>query len=96
MGYRLYPYFTVLIMRTTNFERTTLMSKYTYSFVAAATLAIAAPVFYNLGRKDRTAFYKKLFNYSCYGKNQMLRELCKEHLRKDLGIRFHTPDLEEN
>ena len=80
----------------TLFERTTLMSKYTYSFVAAATLAIAAPVFYNLGRKDRTAFYKKLFNYSCYGKNQMLRELCKELLRKDLGIRFHTPDLEEN
>lgn len=72
------------------------MSKYTYSFVAAATLAIAAPVFYNLGRKDRTAFYEKLFNYSCYGKNQMLRELCKELLRKDLGIRFHTPDLEEN
>ena len=72
------------------------MSKYTYSFVAAATLAIAAPVFYNLGRKDRTAFYKKLFNYSCYGKNQMLRKLCKELLRKDLGIRFHTPDLEEN
>lgn len=80
----------------TLFERTTLMSKYTYSFVAAATLAIAAPVFYNLGRKDRTAFYKKLFNYSCYGKNQMLRELCKELLRKDLGIRFHIPDLEEN
>ena len=72
------------------------MSKYTYSFVAAATLAIAAPVFYNLGRKDRTAFYKKLFNYSCYGKNQMLRELCKELLRKDLGIRFPIPDLEEN
>lgn len=72
------------------------MSKYTYSFVAAATLAIAAPVFYNLGRKDRTAFYKKLFNYSCYGKNQMLRELCKELLRKDLGIRFYIPDLEEN
>ena len=72
------------------------MSKYTYSFVAAATLAIAAPVFYNLGRKDRTAFYKKLFNYSCYGKNQMLRELCKELLRKDLGIRFSIPDLEEN
>lgn len=72
------------------------MSKYTYSFVAAATLAIAAPVFYNLGRKDRTAFYKKLFNYSCHGKNQMLRELCKELLRKDLGIRFNTPDLEEN
>ena len=72
------------------------MSKYTYSFVAAATLAIAAPVFYNLGRKDRTAFYKKLFNYSCYGKNQMLRKLCKELLCKDLGIRFHTTDLEEN
>ena len=31
------------------------MSKYAYSFVAAATLAIAAPVFYNLGRMERTA-----------------------------------------
>lgn len=72
------------------------MSKYTYSFVAAATLAIAAPVFYNLGRKDRTAFYTKLFEYSCRGKNQMLRELCKELLRKDLNLRFPIPDLEEN
>lgn len=72
------------------------MSKYTYSFVAAATLAIAAPVFYNLGRKEQTAFYKKLFNYSCHGKNQMLREFCRELLCKDLNLRFHTPDLEEN
>ena len=72
------------------------MSKYTYSFVAAATLAIAAPVFYNLGKKDRTAFYKKLFNYSCYGKNEMLRALCKELLRKDLNVRFTDPNPEEN
>ena len=72
------------------------MSKYTSSLVAAATLAIAAPVFYNLGRKERTAFYKKLFNYSCSGKNQMLRELCKELLRKDLNVRFTDPDPEEN
>ena len=72
------------------------MSKYTCSLVAAATLAIAAPVFYNLGRKERTAFYKKLFNYSCSGQNQMLRELCKELLRKDLNVRFTDPDPEEN
>ena len=72
------------------------MSKYTCSLVAAATLAIAAPVFYNLGRKDRTAFYKKLFNYSCSGKNEMLRALCKELLRKDLELRFPIPDIEEN
>ena len=72
------------------------MSKYTYSLVAAATLAIAAPVFYNLGRKERTAFYKKLFNYSCSGQNQMLRELCKELLRKDLNVRFTDPNPEEN
>ena len=72
------------------------MSKYAYSFVAAATLAIAAPVFYNLGRKERTAFYKKLFNYSCSGQNQMLRELCKEILRKDLNVRFTDPNPEEN
>lgn len=72
------------------------MSKYTYSFVAVATLAIAAPVFYNLGRKERTAFYKKLFNYSCHGKNPMLRELCKELLCKDLNLRFPVPDPEEN
>ena len=72
------------------------MSKYTYSFVAAATLAIAAPVFYNLGRKERTAFYQKLFSYSCHGKNQMLRELCKELLRKDFEIRFYNPDIEED
>ena len=72
------------------------MSKYTNTFVAAVTLAIAAPVFYNLGRKERTAFYKKLFNYSCCGQNQMLRELCKELLRKDLNLRFPTPDIEEN
>lgn len=72
------------------------MSKYTYSFVAAATLAIAAPVFYNLGRKERTAFYKKLFNYSCSGQNQMLRELCKELLRKDLNVRFTDPNPDEN
>ena len=72
------------------------MSKYAYSLVAAATLAIAAPVFYNLGRKERTAFYKKLFNYSCSGQNQMLRELCKEILRKDLNVRFTDPNPEEN
>ena len=72
------------------------MSKYTVSLVAAATLAIAAPVFYNLGRKERTAFYKKLFNYSCSGQNAMLRELCKELLRKDLNVRFTDPNLEEN
>lgn len=72
------------------------MSKYTYTFVAAATLAIAAPVFYNLGRKERTAFYKKLFNYSCSGQNQMLRELCKELLRKDLNVRFPDTNPEEN
>ena len=72
------------------------MSKYTCSLVAAVTLAIAAPVFYNLGRKERTAFYKKLFNYSCSGQNQMLRELCKELLRKDLNVRFPDPNLEEN
>ena len=72
------------------------MSKYAYSFVAAATLAIAAPVFYNLGRKERTAFYKKLFNYSCSGQNQMLRELCKEILREDLNVRFTDPNPEEN
>ena len=68
------------------------MSKYAYSLVAAATLAIAAPVFYNLGRKERTAFYKKLFGYSCSGQNPMLRELCKELLRKDLNVRFPDPD----
>ena len=72
------------------------MSKYAYALVAAATLAIAAPVFYNLGRKERTAFYKKLFNYSCSGQNQMLRELCKEILRKDLNVRFTDPNPEEN
>ena len=72
------------------------MSKYTYSLVAAATLAVAAPVFYNLGRKERTAFYKKLFNYSCSGQNLMLRELCKELLRKDLNVRFPDHNFEEN
>ena len=71
------------------------MSKYTYSFVAAVTLAIAAPVFYNLGRKEQTSFYKKLFNYSCCGQNRMLRELCKELLRKDLALTFPIPDTEE-
>ena len=72
------------------------MSKYTYSFVAAATLAIAAPVFYNLGRMERTAFYSKLFNYSCHGKNEMLRKLCVEVINKDFKIRLADTDLEEN
>ena len=61
------------------------MSKYAYSFVAAATLAIAAPVFYNL-----------TFNYACYGKNQMLRKLCVELINKDLKLTMSLPDLEEN
>ena len=72
------------------------MSKYAYTFVAAATLAIVAPVFYNLGRMERTAFYSKLFNYSCYGQNQMLRKLCVELLNKDLKLRMTVPDPEEN
>ena len=72
------------------------MSKYAYSFVAAATLAIAAPVFYNLGRMERTAFYSKLFNYSCYGKNEMLRKLCVEVINKDLKLTMSLPDPEEN
>ena len=72
------------------------MSKYTYSFVAAAILAIAAPVFYNLGRIERTVFYSKLFNYSCYGKNEMLRKLCVEVINKDFKIRLDVPDIEEN
>ena len=61
------------------------MSKYAYSFVAAATLAIAAPV-----------FYSKTFNYACYGKNQMLRKLCVELINKDLKLTMSLPDLEEN
>ena len=72
------------------------MSKYAYSFVAAATLAVAAPVFYNLGRMERTAFYSKLFNYSCYGKNEMLRKLCVEVINKDFKIRLTAPEFEEN
>ena len=72
------------------------MSKYAYSFVAAATLAIAAPVFYNLGRMERIVFYSKLFNYSCYGKNEMLRKLCVEVINKDFKIRLDDLDLEEN
>ena len=72
------------------------MSKYAYSFVAAATLAIAAPVFYNLGRIERTVFYSKMFNYACYGENQMLRKLCVEIINKDLKLTMSTPDLEEN
>ena len=69
------------------------MSKYAYSFVAAATLAIAAPVFYNLGRIERTVFYSKTFNYACY---QMLRKLCVELINKDLKLTMSLPDLEEN
>ena len=72
------------------------MSKYAYSLVAATTLAIAAPVFYNLGRIERTVFYSKLFNYSCYGKNQMLRKLCVELINKDFKLNMNFPDLEEN
>ena len=72
------------------------MSKYAYSFVAAATLAIVAPVFYNLGRIERTVFYSKTFNYACYGKNQMLRKLCVELINKDFKIRLTDPEIEEN
>ena len=72
------------------------MSKYAYSFVAAATLAIAAPVFYNLGRIERTVFYSKMFDYACYGKNQMLRKLCVELINKDLKLTMSLPDPEEN
>ena len=72
------------------------MSKYAYSFVAVATLAIAAPVFYNLGRMERTVFYSHMFNYSRYGKNEMLRKLCVEVINKDFKIRLNPSDFEEN
>nr|DAF19635.1 MAG TPA: hypothetical protein [Caudoviricetes sp.] len=68
------------------------MSKYAYTLVAAATLAVAAPVFYNLGRMERTVFYSKLFNYSCHGQNQMLRKLCVELLNKDLKLTMSLPE----